>query len=483
MLRFKFIIIGFFIIFIIVIIALNKKPKDFIPPESVCKDCNVILITMTTLRYDHMSMNGYNRPTTPNLDILAKESLVFNNAFSQSSWTLPESVTIYSSLYPFQHGVMNRYDGSTLSPTAITLIDVFNKKGYKTAAFTGGFDYNPVFGHTDRFKEFKECAEGKLPEYPRQAGTAPSKYGGFDCSIPLSLDWLNKNYSQKFFMHVQGFDLHCPFHNSKGGKIYDKDYSGNIDFSVCLNTFYNTEPKIINGEKHYPVYSSTRGSQEILLSEEDRSHLVALYDESITFADKEIAKLLNKIKELGLDSKTIIVVTSEHGDMFGEHGRFMRGGPLRGTFYDEAIHVPLIIKHPKISKKNTDELVQQVDIAPTLFTFLGFATPSRMEGKSLIPLIFDNKIVNEYIFAGGEYNPDPLNTRFNKKTRTDVIRDKRWKLIREVIFDGNNSLENLELYDIANDKEEQYNLKDEKQDVLKTLKDRLNMWERDTRRL
>jgi len=457
-------------------IFLFTKQRQPVYPQALCKDCNVILITMTNLRFDHMSSNGYFRPTTPSLDKFAQESIVFDNAFSQASWTLPASFSLYTSLYPFQHGIMNRYDGSTLSPSTPTLMDVLNKNGYKTSAFTGGFDYNPVFGHTSRFASYQECAGGKLPEYPRQVGMAPSRYGGFDCAIPLALDWLSKNASQKFFLHVQGFDLHCPFYNSKGGRIYDKDYKGTIDFSVCLNTFEKTEPEIKNGKKYYPVFSEKGGIQPFLLSEEDHNHLIALYDESIAFADQEIVKLLSKIKELGLDNKTIIVFTSEHGEMYGKHGRFMRGGPLRGTFYDDVLHIPLIIKHPKISARHIDGLAQLIDVTPSLLAFLGLQIPTRMEGESLTSLIFQNKDVNEYIFAGAAYNPDPLNPRFNKRTRSEIIRDKRWKLIREVIFDGNNSLENLELYDIVNDKEELVNLASERKDILNQMQVKLSNW-------
>lgn len=93
--------------------------SDFTPP---CKDCNVIVITLTNLRYNQMSQNGYLRPTTPNLDSLAQESLVFNNAFSHSSWTLAEGISLFTSLYPFKHGVMDRYDGSVLSPNIPTFL-------------------------------------------------------------------------------------------------------------------------------------------------------------------------------------------------------------------------------------------------------------------------------------------------------------------------------------------------------------------------
>ncbi|MBI2592747.1 MAG: sulfatase [Candidatus Colwellbacteria bacterium] len=455
-----------------------QREVTAVPTDNICKDCNVVLITMTNLRYDHMSGNGYSRPTTPNVDKLSKESLVFQNAFGHSSWTLPEIISIYTSLFPFQHGVMNRYDGSTLSKYTPTLIDVLKDNGYTTAAFTGGFDYNTEFGLTNRFDHYEECTRGQGQNYPRQPGPrigGPSQYGEVTCTVPKAIDWLKENSREKFFVQVQGFDAHCPF-SQNGGLTYDKNYKGAVDFSDCLWTFDRTGPQIIDGQTYYKVYFSKTGTDKfVLLGEEDVKHLIALYDESITSADKEIGKLLNELKSLGIYDKTIIIFASEHGDMFGKYGRFMRGGPLRGTFYDDVLHIPLLIKSSQISPKRIDGLAEQIDILPTLLDLLGIQNRLPIEGKSLSPLIFQDKEVNEYIFAGSNFTPGANNQYYEKKTRVEVIRDKNWKLIKETVFEKDGtSKESLELYDISQDKEELHNVLDERADVVSDLKERLN---------
>ncbi|MDP3973215.1 MAG: sulfatase [Candidatus Daviesbacteria bacterium] len=477
---FKSALITFLSLLIPLTVFVYFEKKQNIPPSAVCKDCNIILISMTNLRFDHMSINGYFRPTTPNLDELARASLKFDNAFSHSSWTLPESISIYTGLYPYQHGVMNRYDGSKLSADTVTLVDVLKQNGYITAAFTGGFDYHPEFGLTDRFNVYKECRRSQQSaSYPRQGGPVaaegPSQYGEFSCTIPQALDWLKLNSQQKFFLHIQGFDDHCPF-SYQDQLLYDQDYQGQVDFSDCLWTFDKSNPVLKNGKPYYPVYSTkTNGKDSVLLSEEDITHLIALYDTAITITDQKIGSFLEELKIMGLDKNTIIIFTSEHGDMFGKHGRFMRGGPLRGTFYDDVLHIPLFIKIPNVSAKNISGLVEQIDLAPTITNLVGLPIFSP-EGQSLLPLIFQNKDLKQYVFAGAKFNPDPNNAYFSKKTIVETIRSKEWKLIEETVFDKNTPSKTIELYDIVKDKEELNNLAYTKKDVLQTLQKQLKGW-------
>jgi choline-sulfatase len=453
------IIIGLLIIAIV--IGSNIYTKEKSKGLVLCPDCNTILITMTNLRYDHMSFNGYFRQTTPNLDRLAEESIVFDNAFSHSSWTLPESISIYTSLYPFQHGVMSRHDGSKVSGNTITLTDVLAKNGYKTAAFTGGFDYNSQFGLTDRFDIHDSCAEITgdvlLPGIRRIGGDI---YGELNCSVSKAIKWINDNKDQKFFVHVQGYDAHCPF-SQRGGEIYDPDYANSkqIDFTNCLWNIEKEEPEIIDGKKYYSVYSSTLSNDErVLLGEEDIHHLTALYDESIFYADKEIGKLLNKLKELSLMGKTLIVFTSEHGDMLGENGRFMRGGQLRGTFYDYVLRVPLIIYNPKFNSHKIDGLASHIDLAPTITSILGIKG-LKAEGKNLTPLMLSGEDVNQQVFSGSEFKAIAENPFFNKNSYVASVRDKKWKLIKEVVIDEENDFEiNIELYNLAYNKKESVNL-------------------------
>lgn len=476
----KLTILIVFVILLATIYYLQPKTGNIsaVPPDAVCKDCNIVLITMTNLRYDHMSQNGYFRLTTPNLDELSKGALVFDNAFGHSSWTLPEGISIYTSLYPYQHGVMNRFDGSVLSKNTPTLVDVLKNSGYITAAFTGGFDYNTKFGLTDRFDHYEECTKGQGQNYPRQPGPrigGPSKYGEMICTVPKAIDWLRQNIDKKFFVHVQGFDAHCPF-SQNGGLTYDKNYKGTVDFSSCLWTFDRTDPQIIDGKTYYKVYADkTSTTKFILLGEEDVKHLIALYDEGITSADQEIGKLLDELKSLGVYNKTIIVFTSEHGDMFGKHGRFMRGGPLRGTFYDDVLHIPLIIKSPKIAPKKINGLVQQIDILPTLLNLLGIQNKLNIQGKSLSPLIFKGKEINNYVFAGSSFDPGANNLYYEKKTRVEAVRDNNWKLIKETVFENDGtSQDNVELFDINKDKKELHNVANSRGDVVSNLKEILN---------
>ena len=444
------------------VLRFAEKPGDTFS----CPNCNVVLITLTNLRYDHMSGNGYMRPTTPALDDLAKESVVFDNAFAHSSWTLPEGISIFTSLYPYQHGVMNRYDGSVLSQDTPTLIDVLSENGYLTAGFTGGFDYSEAFGLTNGFGEYRECIEGKEEEVWR--------YGKISCSAPKALEWIQNHRGRKFFIHVQGYDPHCPF--SQEGSRYDPDYAGTVDFSNCLWTFGKTEPEIKDGKPYYAVDSSTtEGKMSILLSEEDVAHLVALYDESITKSDEAIGLFLSEIEKLGLNDNTIVIFTSEHGDMLGKNGRFMRGGPLRGTFYDDVLHVPFFIKHPKLNPARLEGLVEHVDIMPTVLDLLGIKPPPGLEGKSVVPVLAGGKEIREYVFAGSEFHPQD-NPYFDESSRTEAIRSKDFKLIKESILSTTPASFEVELYDLRKDLEELHNVAEDNRDILEQLLPKLNEW-------
>ena len=461
------------LIFLGVFLLIFTKQTNRLP--FLCKDCNVILITLTNLRYDHMSQNGYLRPTSPNLDNFASESLIFDNAFSHSSWTLPESISIYTSLYPYQHKVMDRYDGSVLSQGTLTLVDLLNDNGYKTAAFTGGFDYSPRFGLTSRFGEYQECKSS-------EGGLTLEAYGKISCSIPKALEWIENNRDSKFFLHVQGFDTHCPFARAEGD-MYDASYADTMDFKKCLWTFGKTDPIERDGKEYYPVYSPTSESRaSILLGKEDIDHLVALYDETITLSDMDIGYFLDKIKDMSIEEKTIVIFTSEHGDIFGKQGRFMRGGPLGGTFYDDVLKIPLIMKIPGIISARIDGLVQHIDIMPTLLDLLSLPKSKALEGKSLLPLISQNKEVNQYVFAGSEFSSKEDNLYVTESTRVEAVRNKQWKLIREDVIGTTPEPPIFELYNIENDKEELYNLADTKESMLGDLKLLLSSWSENMRK-
>lgn len=473
---FSFIIFSFIIILIYLI-----GVKGFFIKKHFNSDYNIIIITLTNLKQDHLSLNGYKRNTSPNIDELAKRSLVFKNAYSVSSWTLPSGISLFSGLYPFTHGVMNRYDGSYFNEETPSLIDALNNYGYETAAFTGGFDYDPIFGLTNRFKknfysEPMRSEEWKVVDYDKNFGKIAS-------STQEAIGWL-RNYqnSKPFFLFIQGYDTHCPFTPKEKGKFFDPLYENknNIDFSGCIQTRENSQSKEINSEKIWQVFSVTKIGQEpktLFLTNRDVEHLSALYDEEIYEADKNIGNLLKTIKELGIDKKTIIILLSEHGDYLGEHGQFMRGGSIRGTFGEEALRIPLIIHIPGINYKTFDQFVSIVDIAPTVADILkiNFKT----QGISFYPLIKGVKEkIREIVYAGSVFEPGFNNFFFKEKSITEMVREGNWKLIKEIIFNSSNGFieEKYKLYNLQEDPNENISIASDYQSIVKDLKEKLDNW-------
>ncbi len=432
------------------------------------------MIDVTNLRYDHVSFDGYDRPTTPNIDALARDSLDFTEAYSHASWTLPEFITLMTGLYPYQHGVMDRDNGSSLSSKADTLPDALARAGYRTFIAAGLFDHQPSEGMITRFETRIACLN---PNFPPDDDH--HLYGYFNCTVPQAETWLKENASQKFFMHVQGFDAHCPF-SQAGGKTYDPTYQGSVDFSSCLETYSKVQPVLKNGVRYFPVYSKNSATK-ILINDRDVRHLVAIYDEAITSADREVGDLIQNLKNLGLYNKTIVVVTSEHGDLFGEHGRFMRGGPIRGTFYDEVLHVPLFIHIPGVKPARVTGLVGQVDFAPTLLDILGLPKLQGAAGHSVVPLIESGHLVNHYIYAGSTFNSQPDNFYFGYDSRLETVRNQNWKLLMETVHQPSGDVVTKELYHISHDPHELINVASERPDILNIMEDNLSSWSKATR--
>lgn len=461
----------FVLISVFLIAFLYKNPLIYdlaLTPDQSCRDCNLIIISLTNVGAKHVSTYGYQYETTPNIDELGKKSLVFENAFSHASWTLPSGTSFFTSLFPFSHKIMGRYSGEILGKDIITLADILNSQGYRTAAFTGGFDYDIRYDVINRFGEIKNLDKGKHFSFRRLAA-AIDIYGDLPLTVPAAVEWLEKNSGKKFFIFVQGYDAHCPFTPPEPyNTLFDPDYKGSVDFSSCFFTYDKAEPIIIDDKKYYSantVYYDNKTenfvAENISLNENDINHLVALHDAEISYADSLVGKLLDKVEELGLSENTIIVVFSEHGDMLGKQGRFMRGGPLKGTFFDDVLNVPLIIKHPNLGPQRIQGLVQLVDVMPALLEFLGIKTNAMIQGRSLLPLIFNNDTINELVFAGVEFTPPENSLFFQKPTVVTSVRNHDWKLIREIVLTQDKlSIEsvNYELYNLKDDPEELNNV-------------------------
>ncbi len=463
---------------------------------------NVLMISINNIGAEHMSLYGYPRPTTPGLDAWAEEAVVFENFFSHSSWTLPVGTSLFTSLHPYTHRVMDRWHGNLLDPTILTLPRILLGNGYRTAAFTGGVDYKNIFGHMDGFE-----VTDNNPDFT-----------SFDVTLRQASRWLSGVRDDPFFLFIHGYDTHCPFDppdeyrglfsNTEGKNI-------TVDHTVCMRGYGNAEvgftayitlgdpfrkkrkdppewfkQKLADGFREHGVDPSRLDRQSALrdsivdtilkvdLTGDDISFLSDLYDEEVRYVDDLVSEFLDDLDD-DLLERTIIVILSEHGEMFAKHGRFGRAGTTRGTHYDDVLHVPLMMKWPGSPAKRVKGLSQFVDVMPTVLDLLDIAVWQDHQGKSLLPLVEEDRPLNDYVFAGALYNVGVSKTNrfFPERSINESLRNHQWKLIREGRIEHQPgeevyTLEDeiFELYDLANDPDELHNVAADHPDLLARLK-------------
>ena len=450
--------------------AEGKPPSKF----------NLILISATNTRADHLGLYGYGRATSPNLDAFGRRSVVMRNAFTHASWTLPVAVSLLTSQYPFTHGLMNRDENPVLSPLTPTFIDVLKSAGYQTAAFVGDRDYSARHGHTARFDlVFDSVVEASHQDW--------KSYGVFGQTLPPARKWLAEHHQKPFCLLIQGYDTHCPFASPTENRQFDPGYKGEIDFTKCYWTFEPTRPirKRTDSGVYQEVYllktkPGPGNDYDVMFYPEDVHHMIALYDGEIHNVDQMLGPLFSDIERLGLLENTIVVFYSDHGDMFGKHGRFMRGGPLRGTFYDDVLRIPLIIQHPRLPAKQVDEMVEVIDMAPTFLDLLDLPIPASFAGKSFRSSLegasATKTLTNQYVFAGSAFNPGSNNMFFKDSSVILSARSREWKLIVERVNYPTGPRETVELYQLTKDAEELRDVSQQQPEKVQEVRDVMNQW-------
>lgn len=327
------------------------------PGNAPCRDCNVIIIGVDTLRADHVHALGYPLDTTPNIDSLAQSGYSFTNAYSASSWTVPSFMSIFTGLYPSVHKVVNKYveydakdpshqvfsNLSKLSPNAMTLAQVFKSAGYVTGGFTGDAGVGHAFGYAQGFDVY----------------TDETTFGGFGNSKTRALSWLDTlPKGQKFFMFFHGYDLHGQFNLPKEEQLFvPKDYAGP----------YTGAPK-----EEAKLREDQLQPAGITLTPADVQFWTGLYDSKIHAADAEVGSMIAELKKRGLLEHTIVVVTADHGEEYYEHNGIDHGH----TLYNELVHVPLIVVVPGKAGVSIPAHISTMDVGPALLKLLGVTPPS-----------------------------------------------------------------------------------------------------------
>lgn len=412
------------------------------PPENAP---NVLLIVVDTLRADHLPAYGYEHGSTPNLDRFAEDAVRFEWAFANASWTRPSFASLLTGRYASSHGVMAK--GDALADELVTLPEVLQEHGWVTAGFVTNFNVAPYFNFQQGFDhyEFLEpkfvlgaddaAAKLLLMQAVRQSiekmrarsgsvqpGTA---YQDAETVNARLFAWFENERpeGEPFFLFVGYMDPHDPyFPHPYDGTGYARAANQNPDLSEA------------------PLMRK-------------------LYDGEITYWDEHFGQLVAELKRRGLYDDTMIIITSDHGEEFGEHGGFWHGT----TLYDEQLHIPLYVKYPGNERAGTrtSHWVQLIDIMPSILTTLGLPIPEGVQGGRL-------EQGTELVFAEESHEGNVLAS----------IRQRRDFEERKLITAnaGNpRGLEPVELYRTAEDPGEQNNVaeasREEVRELLQTLQE------------
>lgn len=417
----------------------RRGARDFL-----CGRCNVIIVAFDALQARHVSHLGYFRDTTPHLDALAKEGFSFRNNFSVAPWTVPSFMSYFTSLYPSEHKVVNKYSVFTqerqeianlknLSPDVLTMADVFHAAGYRTGGFTGDAGVGKPFGYDQGFEVYEDG----------------EPFGGMDWSKDRALNWLDQNQGKKFFMFFHGYDAHGQFNVAEGyrSRYQPADYRG---------PFKGTP------EEQRNLREEGLAKGRINLTAADVDFWRSWYDGKIRDADDRLGQFLQELKNRGLYDKTVIVAVSDHGTEFYEHDRFDHGFSL----YDELLRVPLVIRIPGVKGgKIIEAQVRSIDLFPTLLEIVGIqpdaALKAQMRGISLTP-VMSGKDAKLELFAETDYR--------DYTHKRAVQTPDGWKYIL--------TLENQaeELYNLKTDPGENENLIGAEKAIAASLRRKLLSW-------
>ena len=346
---------------------------------------NVILISIDTLRADHLGCYGYDRETSPNINALAADSSVFLNTYASSSWTLPSHISLLTSLHSINHQVS--HEDERIDPEIITLADMMRINNFSCAAFTGGGFVSSSYGFSKGFDLYNESVGAVFHQ-----DSAERVYGA-------ASDWIDRHQDRDFFLFIHTYQTHNPYVCPYPYKVMFLDEEakvGNIDLKGHLGGPKNIFKKI---------------------PEPEVRNIIALYDGEIRYTDEKlVGQLVKKLKQIGLYQQTMIIVTSDHGEEFFDHGGWEHGH----TLYDELIKVPLIIKFPDLKYKGqrNKTIVSLVDLMPTICDEMRVDSSGlKIDGKSLIPVL-RGKEKKDRIFLA-ELGGNILNSHIPEKISTN----------------------------------------------------------------
>lgn len=358
---------------------------------------NILLLSIDTLRADHLGAYGYPRPTSPELDALAAQGVLFERPSAQAPSTLLSHTAIFTSQIPQHHGASHvRY--LPLADSAVTLAETLAAQGYETASYNSGGQLASIFGLGQGFEIYEK-------------GPDP-----FHWAVDRSRAFFEARRARReerpFFLFLHTYEVHHPYTPSPVDlELFAGPYSGSLPQSISI--------ELLDDLNH--------GRRQ--LAPGDLEFIVAAYDAEIRSVDRGFGRLVEMLRRMDLLDDTLLVVTSDHGEEFGEHGLV---GWHSHSLYEEMLWVPLIFRLPgmRFAGRRPAQRVRSIDIAPTLLDLVGLEPPPSFDGLSLVPL-----------FGAGGSHADLPAIAFRDGPQGQVyeaLTFRRWKLDEGRLFDLEN---------------------------------------------
>jgi arylsulfatase A-like enzyme len=386
-----------------------SRPRRMVPPRGAFPGADarpslVVLLSLDTLRADHLDLYGYERETAPNLRRLGEESVVFTMVAAQATQTLVSHKSLLTGKYPLtlmleETGAdlltltsepdPHRYLVETMGAVQPTLAAGLRQRGYRTAGFTDGAWMGRDAGFDLGFDHFDDSG------------------GGLAGVLPRVHDWLASKAADTLFVFAHAYDTHCPYTTREP-----------FESAFCPDH-----------SRHLPLGDKCGkgGLNDMALSAADWQAVVDHYDAGILAADDLVGRFLEALREQGLYDRALIVITSDHGESLGERGYVGHGG-----LHVEELSVPLIVRFPSswnVTPRRVDEPVELVDLLPTIFTLCGVPTTPDLDGSSLLPIVFRGVRGRDFLVAQTTFE-EPLSKGTEPTART-LLRPGRWQVVQD----------------------------------------------------
>ena len=333
---------------------------------------NVLLYVVCTLRPDHTSLYGYARDTTPFLKKLGASSVVFEDATGQAPWTKPSVASLMTSLHAYSHGLVN--DTDTIPAGASTLAGQLRKAGYSTASIVA----NPFAGRTSGLQRGFDT----IMEYPvvQRHRTDSVDRGTDSAAINRAiLPWLDEHAAEPFFLYVQSTDPHAPY---RPPPEFEAKFANPAETTLVDSLYAKLRDIRAYGGGATVTRDEMRSKG--VDPEPYIKQVVDRYDAEIAHNDRQIELLLDRLKKLGVFDNSVVVIASDHGEEFWEHGFGAHGHSL----YAELIRTVLLIHAPgQTPVRRVNVPVQLIDVMPTILELTGAPPAPHMQGQSLVPLL------------------------------------------------------------------------------------------------